>query len=48
MRVTGEYGSKSEVSETPTWSPEARIAAKCLAPYLESRDRADRAAGRRN
>lgn len=40
LRVSGEYDSDSAVSETPTWSPLAKIAAKYLAPYLESRDRA--------
>jgi sulfide:quinone oxidoreductase len=40
MRVTGEYGSNSEVSETPTWPPGAKIAAKYLTPYLDSRDHA--------
>jgi sulfide:quinone oxidoreductase len=38
--VTGGHGSSSEVSESPTWSPDAKIAAKHLAPYLDSRDRA--------
>lgn len=38
--ITGGHGSSSEVSETPTWSPATKIAAKYLAPYLESRDRA--------
>ena len=38
--VTGGHGSSSEVSEAPTSSPPAKIAAKYLAPYLESRDRA--------
>jgi sulfide:quinone oxidoreductase len=38
--LTGGHGSSSEVSETPTWSPATKIAAKYLAPYLESRDRA--------
>jgi sulfide:quinone oxidoreductase len=38
--VTGGHGSSSEISETPTWSPPSKIAAKYLAPYLESRDRA--------
>jgi sulfide:quinone oxidoreductase len=38
--ITGGQGSSSEVSETPTWSPATKIAAKYLAPYLESRDRA--------
>jgi sulfide:quinone oxidoreductase len=40
MRVTGEYDSNSEVSETPTWSASAKITARYLAPYLEARDRA--------
>jgi sulfide:quinone oxidoreductase len=34
------HGSSSEVSEEPTWSPATKIAAKYLAPYLDSRDRA--------
>ena len=38
--VTGGHGSSSEVSEAPTSSPPAKIVAKYLAPYLESRDRA--------
>jgi sulfide:quinone oxidoreductase len=38
--LTGGHGSSSEISETPTWSPASKIAAKYLAPYLESRDRA--------
>lgn len=38
--ITGGHGSSSEVGETPTWSPPTKIAAKYLAPYLESRDRA--------
>lgn len=38
--ITGGHGSTSEASETPTWSPATKIAAKYLAPYLESRDRA--------
>jgi hypothetical protein len=38
--ITGGHGSSSKVSETPTWSPAAKIAAKYLAPYLESQDRA--------
>lgn len=38
--VTGGHGSSSEISETPSWSPPTKIAAKYLAPYLESRDRA--------
>jgi sulfide:quinone oxidoreductase len=38
--VTGGHGSSSQIGETPTWSPPSKIAAKYLAPYLESRDRA--------
>ncbi len=37
--VTGGHGSSSEISETPTWSPASKIAAKYLAPYLEQHDR---------
>ena len=38
--LTGGHGSSSEVSEAPTSSPPAKIVARYLAPYLESRDRA--------
>jgi sulfide:quinone oxidoreductase len=38
--ITGGHGSSSEVSEEPSWSPGTKIAAKYLAPYLDSRDRA--------
>jgi sulfide:quinone oxidoreductase len=37
--VTGGHGSSSEITDTPTWSPGTKIAAKHLAPYLEERDR---------
>jgi sulfide:quinone oxidoreductase len=37
--VTGGHGSSSRISEEPLWSPPTKIAAKYLAPYLESRDR---------
>jgi sulfide:quinone oxidoreductase len=40
--VTGGHGLSSQVSEEPTWSPPTKIAAKYLAPYLESRDRVAR------
>ena len=40
--VTGGHGSSSQISEKPTWSPPSKIAAKYLAPYLESRDRVAR------
>jgi sulfide:quinone oxidoreductase len=38
--ITGGHGSSSEVGEEPTWSPATKIAARYLAPYIESRDRA--------
>jgi sulfide:quinone oxidoreductase len=38
-QITGGHGSSSAFSETPTWSPATKIAAKYLAPYLEARDR---------
>lgn len=38
--ITGGHGSSSEVTETATWPSGTKIAAKYLAPYLESRDRA--------
>ncbi len=38
--VTGGHGSSSEISETAPGSGATKIAAKYLAPYLESRDRA--------
>jgi sulfide:quinone oxidoreductase len=37
-RITGGHGFSSEVSDTPTWSPAAKIAAKYLAPYLDAHD----------
>jgi len=39
MRVSGQYDSGSQVSQTPMTST-AKITAKYLAPYLEARDRA--------
>jgi sulfide:quinone oxidoreductase len=38
--LTGGHGSSSTVSDRPTWTPPTKIAAKYLAPYLESRERA--------
>jgi sulfide:quinone oxidoreductase len=38
--ITGGHGSGSELTDTPTWEPTAKIAAKYLAPYLEHYDRA--------
>jgi sulfide:quinone oxidoreductase len=37
--ITGGHGSSSEISDTPSWTPPMKIAAKYLAPYLEERDR---------
>ncbi len=37
--ITGGHGFSSEITDTPTWSPPNKIAAKYLAPYLEQRDR---------
>ena len=37
--ITGGHGFSSTISDTPTWSPPTKIAAKYLAPYLEQRDR---------
>jgi sulfide:quinone oxidoreductase len=36
--ITGGHGSSSTISETPIWSPPAKIVARYLAPYLEQRD----------
>ena len=38
-KITGGQGFSSEVSDTPTWTPPSKIAAKYLAPYLEGLDR---------
>jgi sulfide:quinone oxidoreductase len=37
--ITGGHGFSSQVSDTASYSPPAKIAAKYLAPYLEARDR---------
>jgi sulfide:quinone oxidoreductase len=37
--ITGGHGFSSRVSDTPSSAPPAKIAAKYLAPYLETRDR---------
>ena len=43
--VTGTHGSSSEITDTPTWAPATKIAAKYLAPYLEKHDRLARNKG---
>jgi sulfide:quinone oxidoreductase len=42
--ITGGHGFSSEITDEPTWSPGAKIAARYLAPYLQQRDRAEQAA----
>jgi sulfide:quinone oxidoreductase len=37
--ITGGHGFSSEITDTPTWSPPAKIVAKYLAPYLDTRER---------
>jgi sulfide:quinone oxidoreductase len=37
-RLIGGRGFSSEVSDQPTWSPPAKIAARYLAPYLDTRE----------
>jgi sulfide:quinone oxidoreductase len=39
-RITGGHGFSSEITDSPTWDPPNKIAAKYLAPYLDARDRA--------
>lgn len=39
-QITGGHGFSSEVSDTPTWSPPSKIAARFLAPYLDALDNA--------
>jgi sulfide:quinone oxidoreductase len=38
-QITGGHGFSSEITDTPTWSPPSKIAARYLAPYLDERDR---------
>lgn len=38
--ITGGHGWSSDVSEDPLWSADAKIVARYLTPFLESRDRA--------
>jgi sulfide:quinone oxidoreductase len=37
-QITGGHGSSAEISEAPTWSTPAKIAAQYLTPYLEQLD----------
>jgi sulfide:quinone oxidoreductase len=38
-QIAGGHGFSSEVSDAPSWTPASKIAAKYLAPYLETQDR---------
>ena len=38
-RITGGHEFSSQITDTPTWSPPSKIAAKYLAPYLDQHDR---------
>ncbi|HLM87333.1 MAG TPA: FAD-dependent oxidoreductase [Solirubrobacteraceae bacterium] len=38
-KITGGHGFSSELTDTPSWSPPSKIAARYLAPYLDARDR---------
>jgi sulfide:quinone oxidoreductase len=44
-RIAGGQGFSSEMSDSPTWSPPMKIAAKYLAPYLDRLDRRERSSG---
>ena len=37
--IAGGQGFSSEITDSPTWSPPTKIAAKYLAPYLDTLDR---------
>jgi sulfide:quinone oxidoreductase len=39
-QITGGHGFSSEISETPSWPDQGKIAAKHLSPYLAQMDRA--------
>lgn len=38
-RITGGRGFSSEITDTATWSPPSKIAARYLAPYLDGHDK---------
>ena len=39
-RIAGGHGFSSELTDTPTWTPPTKVAAKYLAPYLDALDHA--------
>jgi sulfide:quinone oxidoreductase len=45
-RITGGHGFSSEITDTPTWSPPSKIAARYLAPYLDELDKKSAASER--
>jgi sulfide:quinone oxidoreductase len=47
-RITGGQGFSSVVSDTPTWSPPSKIAARYLGPYLDELDRRPEAGAARS
>jgi hypothetical protein len=44
--ITGGHGFSSEITDTPTWSPPSKIAARYLAPYLDEFDKQGAASNR--
>lgn len=38
-KITGGHGFSSQLTDTPSWSPPSKIAARYLAPYLDAQDR---------
>jgi sulfide:quinone oxidoreductase len=44
--ITGGHGFSSEITDTPTWSPPSKIAARYLAPYLDELDKQSAASNR--
>ncbi len=43
--ITGGHGFSSEITDTATWSPPSKIAARYLAPYLDEHDKKHAASG---
>ena len=44
--IAGGHGFSSEITDTPTWSPPSKIAARYLAPYLDELDKKSTAGDR--
>ncbi|MGC2372331.1 MAG: hypothetical protein WA484_00505 [Solirubrobacteraceae bacterium] len=43
--ITGGHGFSSEITDTPSWSPPSKIAARYLAPYLDELDKENATSG---